>query len=439
MSTLLNRIVGLCRPGRVKVYPWAMVVSLICAWLVVAFILGNLPLDANGNFVGNDFAAFYTGARFWIEGNTDELYNLPKQKEFQQEISHAEFDSLVPFLNPPIALLLYAPFSLAGYIPGLLTWWAFGLTAWIVGIELLRRTGPSTAGSGQLLTIALRFFPFVAVFLYGQATGVIFLVWAGTLALLRINRDLLAGLCLSLLAFKPQLALPLVIPLLFAGRIRALAGGAIGLAVAATISFQLFPGETSAWFGFSSEIVDLLRGDGYPRWGLHSLWGFFVLLLDPIAGQLVNVATSLTSLSLLGLLGFIWWREPWQPQSRSWNHCMAASVAVALMMGMHLFLYDLALLLVPFLLIAPYHRCANPNTYLDGGSLLGWTALVWITTFSSSYFVKLQMILLKCVGLPAVGLQVSILAVLGWSWTVYRYRQDEQQQSGPPRLQVRAA
>jgi hypothetical protein len=404
----------------VEGFSWFVVLLVAGVVIVSVFIRDDVPRDASGTLVLNDFSAFYTGARLWLEGHEADLYDRTVQLEFQKRLADREIRSVNAFLNPPIALTLYVPFSLAGYVPGLAAWWAVGLAAWILGLEALRRSGGASATLPQWLTVAVRFFPFLLTFLCGQATGLVFLVWAGTVALLRNDRDLLAGLCLSLLVFKPQLAVPLAIPLLAAWRFRALAGGAIGLAVAAVISWLIFPAETLAWLQQSDQLASFLRSEGYKSWQLHSVFGFFVLLLDPLSRRLSDVATTLATLALCGYVACLWIGKPWRPRSREWDHRLAASLAIGLLLGVHLFLYDLALLLLPLVLVSPRDRPAAGETYLDGGPVLGWTALLYMAAFLSSFLVLAQQDVFRHWGLPAIGVQLSVLAVLGWSWTVYR-------------------
>jgi len=161
----------------------------LLAW-ALSQALGPGLADASGTNLGVDFAEFYMGGRFFLEGRMAELYNFPLQEAYQASLyaghedvpaghgdappghgdappTHGDApptrygdapptrygdapptgygDALPtrygdapptarvyqfhPFVYPPFAVLLFSPFALVGYVPGLLLWWGVGLLA----------------------------------------------------------------------------------------------------------------------------------------------------------------------------------------------------------------------------------------------------------------------------------------------------------------------
>src|SRR5690606_24083254 len=117
----------------------------------------------------------------------------------------------VPYINPPHAVLVYLPFCLGPYWLCLLSWWSAGIAAFGASAALLRRAVPGLERwSWASLCLIIFCCPATTDWLiYAQASALIALIWVGCYVSLAKGHDLRAGLILALLAFKPQLALPM--------------------------------------------------------------------------------------------------------------------------------------------------------------------------------------------------------------------------------------
>jgi hypothetical protein len=112
--SLLERIARLCEPGRVRVYPRAVFAMFFALWIgSYALMRESAIVDGWGRFLGNDFMAFYTGAKLWMAGAPD-LYDLDAQTSYQIAMAGRELGSVIPFISPPPALWLYLPFAQGG-------------------------------------------------------------------------------------------------------------------------------------------------------------------------------------------------------------------------------------------------------------------------------------------------------------------------------------
>ena len=424
--TWIDRIARLCTPERVRRYPATIAVVFFGVWLFSFIGMRQDPImDRWGKFLGSDFMAFYTGARFWLDGSLAQLYDFDAQRSFQlAQLTDATTNELAPFINPPFAVLIYAPFAALGsYVSALIAWWVAGVT-WLLGaLILIRRATPGLRdwSLGRMSAVVLCFPPTLVWIAYAQASSLILIIWAVTLWLLTREREFLAGLTLGLLAFKPQLALGLAIPLIAARRWRALAGGACALAIWGVVVWALFAEQQLEWLGLVGELRQMLRSPGYPGWGVHSLYGFWNLAVYPLSETAADALTTITS-SALGVSGLIWWsRAKWDLTDDAWWVRIAITSALATLLGVQFFWYDLLLWMFPFLIVCGVARRRFTHArYLDDGPILGWSALIFITTFVWGPLLQGLLAWMKSAGLPPVGLQLTTPLLLAWCWTVWK-------------------
>lgn len=390
---------------------------------LVQAALGSGMLDRSGNVLGGDFLAFYTGGRFFEVERFDTLYDLDAQEAFQRDVAAPEeLRGVHPFISPPHALAFYAPFALDDYLVSLSLWWLGGLAALVCAAALLRKELPALRRSSApgLAAGCFCFFPTVAWLLYGQATAWILLIYAAAFVALRRGRDFTGGACIGALAFKPQLALGLAFVLLCKGRWSAVAGGLVTCAASLALGWFISPEATLEYWTAAHELFALLRSDGYQSWGLHSAFGFAVLLLDgfsPLAADLLALALSL---GLLALLATVWRGCAWEPGARRWDLHMAATFSLGLILSPHLFLYDLMLLLVPFAIVFHHYSNTCPGRALDGGSLLLWSAAVWLLSFLAKPLCLGTLTLTAWAGAPAFALQLTTFAIGAWALVCVR-------------------
>ena len=407
---------------RARLYAVSAAAALLIAWLgATAARSPGRNLDGFGKFLGNDFVAFFTGARMV---GSPELYDLHAQLALQRTLTDAPLGQLSPFISPPWAIPLYWPFAQGPYLTGLALWWAFGIACAVGGARALRASRPELSAlpsSSFWLTLALA--PGALLWLtFGQATGVALGIWCASLALALRGRDLPAGLALALLAFKPQLALPVAIPLIAARRWRALAGGAIGLCAWGALAALALPEQSVAWFGMRGELLELLRDPTYLRGGVHSIYGAANMALAPLSTSAADLVSALASLALLGSLGALWWNAGDADDDPRRLARWAVTLALGSQLCVQLFVYDLWLLVVPLWLAAAAlpERARHANLPLDGGPLLGWTALVATWSFVSLPLLEGIAGALAARGLPPVAPQIGPLLLLGWSLALWR-------------------
>lgn len=434
-GTLAAAIARLASTERIRAYTRLMLVITLGGGAVQA-ALGPGLLDSFGHVIGGDFIAFFTGARFFVEGRLGELYSLESQRAFQASVTFPHVPrGIHPFINPPYAIALYLPYASFSYPIGLALWWLTGLGALAASALLLRNElrGLRRHRTLTLCLGAFLFFPTVSWLLYGQITPVTLLLYAATFALLRRGRDFAAGAVLGCLAYKPQLALTLALVLVVKGRVRAIAGGAVALASWTTLGLLLAPAAMIEYVRIGPRIFSLLRWEEYPRWGIHSFLGFSSLLFDGVSHPLAGALAVVLSAATLAVLLRYWWRRPWEPGSRGWDLAMSGTIALGLIISPHLFVYDLMLLLLPFAVLLHHHAPSAGDALLPQ-PVFAWTVLLWMAAFLGSYLSLAQLEITRILGLPLIAFQASTVIALGWGVALLRLSDDRLPPTRSPAL-----
>ncbi len=304
--------------------------SIIFAALVLvgqATLFGLWWKDAD--ISTSDFPALYVTARLWQEGRNP--YDLEAQCRVEAGMGRPNCS---PFSHPPVLLPLMSAVSDADFVASYWRWAVvqlFVLALCLVPLYLLSRDF-TAAGQAALL------YPVVVGVWFGNDMVFVLLGVAAWVWLLSTDKDLLAGLALSLTVLKPQLALPLAVPLLFA-RPKAFAGFCAGGGVLTLLSFALVGTE-----GFRG-IMDITRAMS-ERQDLGVLQELQFNLTGLLARSGMNTAWA-WRFYLLTFIGIsLLWRA---------RGVTPANVSLAIILTLftvpHQHYYDLALLAVPAVLI----------------------------------------------------------------------------------------
>ena len=304
---------------------------MLTAGILVQVIAPALT-DTRHRIAPTDFSAFWAGARLAASGRPQDAYD-PKAAQAAQCVQ-AACDPTAPFprpyFYPPVFLLLSLPFGLLP-LPVALPLFVTG------GYGVLAACLRRIAGVGWWLPILLSPGALLNV-VTAQAGCFTASCFAGGVVLIDRHPGL-AGFCLGLLVFKPQLAIGIPIVLLAARRWRALiACGGTALATCALSWGVLGEAAWAAFFERSRWAGALLREDVV--WHrLVSVYGGVRLLR---AG--VPPAYVLQGLSAVAALGLVAWLASRRPDHGAE---MAALVCGALLGTPYLWDYDLVCLTVP--------------------------------------------------------------------------------------------
>ncbi len=225
------------------------------------------------------------------------------------------------------------------------------LGCFVASLLLLRSLLPALQDrSGWLpLALALFFMPVYFAFSAGQNTGLSLLLHSGILAALTRRRDALAGALIAAGLLKPQLFLGLLPLLLIARRPKALAAFGLGAALMGVLTLSVFGSAIFAqWLGaLGSPIYQTAIVEQAPK--MFSWQAFWRLLLGANTfSSALGWTCAVVVVSGLSVM----WRRVLTVDSDVVALCYGMTVVGSVVMVPHLFVYDLALLILPGLVIA---------------------------------------------------------------------------------------
>jgi len=213
MDLLTNDLTGAARPvrpwitrSRVRLYSIAMLV-LYAIFIAVWALHSNGFTSTAVMRPASDFSVFWAASHVMLNGESWQAYDYATFSAIERTLfnNRPEF-TLLPWLYPPTFLLVVSPLSLLPLGLAYAVTAIAGIAAYVFAAMRVSALGATSIGRdvGMLALVASPGV-FVTV-LYGQNA-----LLTATLAALAIygidRRPLLAGLCIGLLAIKPQLAL----------------------------------------------------------------------------------------------------------------------------------------------------------------------------------------------------------------------------------------
>ena len=100
---------------------------------------------------------------------------------------------------------------------------------------------------------------------------------------------------------------------------------------------------------------------------------------------------------------------------------IAISLVIGLSLAVHLFTYDLTILLIPFFISLAYIQREKQDSYLDAGPIFVWTIIVYITSCFGASLSDLQLYLSKSAFGFEFAIQLNIIAMIAWVTTINQY------------------
>jgi alpha-1,2-mannosyltransferase len=392
----VNKIDQVLTPRRMT-YAWIAGIALWSAWLIsVLFGPGNM--DLAGQVIGTDYLQFFTAGETIRQGQSANLYNFAFQSQLEQTIAGPGLINFHAFITPPFLAWLYVPFTVLPYSWSFLVWSVLGFLLLWGSIKLI----PSDQPNKSFLW-ALTWFPIFAAVSFGQNSLLSLFLFSFTFWLWKKEKYLSAGLASSLLLYKPQMVLGLGILWLLDYRQswKSLLGLVGGGAILASLSFWFLPDASRAYLNLVRTVLpDLIYQKEFPIWHLHSLRGFWILLLP---GQRFLAEGLSFVLSAIGVIGyFLFWRKN-QTNKRL---LFAAAICLTIWISPHAMIYDWSILIIPAVIFWQSFPLLKPLFKV-------LYALIWIATFISTPLTVAQLKFLPIalqISLPILGISL-ILAI----------------------------
>jgi len=299
----------------------------------------------------NDFTFYYAAARIGLAHGWPAIYDLGlQQSELDAMGSGIKIAELARYISPPPVSWAALPFTALPYDAAYWAWSSLLLAA----LALVWYLAAPGAGRARiiLLAAAIGWLPVIYGLQLGQPQFFVALGVAGSCVLLRANRPFWAGIALSALALKPQLAFLVPAALLVARRDRAFLGSLAGLgALALASALALGAAGISAYearLTFASGVpvnreltLAYFLGDGAFARVVQvaiALWALFLAYrlrkrgpewlyaCALVGGMLATPYAHLDDLVMVGLAGWLCLRAgapPW-----TWTYALAFVVAV---------------------------------------------------------------------------------------------------------------
>ncbi|MDB5065382.1 MAG: hypothetical protein JWM18_1816 [Chloroflexi bacterium] len=324
-------------------------VRLAAGPLLAVALLGRLlyaPLQALHG-AGSDYISFATGSRILTSGSRC-LYCLSTQADAQAQVLGYRPAPPAPafphiFANPPLVAWLLRPVASLPLSTGLAVFLVASLAALLAGARLLERRLPRTLPDGRralLVIAATASLPAATTLLLAQWDAFLLLAAVGAIWALDRDRPLAAGLLLSVLLVKPQLAWLLLPLLVAASRWRIAAGFALGAAV---------------WLGSGllivgpRQLIELLPLVRARQTGESLLTAVLPALAGPAGG---NTAVLLAAPVLAAAAVALAWRCRAGLRRAAPPVAVSLGICASILCAPHVFSDDLLLLAVPLVVLA---------------------------------------------------------------------------------------
>lgn len=326
---------------------------LVVISVFIGFVLLSFPVDKYRPGKVLDFSEFYAAGTMVRDGLGHSLYDLRLQAEYQWRDAaiHAFY------LRPPFEALLFIPFSYLTYRAAYSVWVLISLLLLAASVLLIERevqlsraltmyTRGITVDPGLMLVVFLTFAPTMNCFLIGQDTMLLLAIYTLSFVLLRGGKPASAGCVLALGLFKFHLVIPFAIVFLLRRQWAFLKGftlvGAILVAMSVLIGgFGVFGSYARVFF---DPVYQQVIG-GFQTQYAANIRGFTSL----VGGAFLPRFLLLTTIAVTSAL--VLWLAAMRSGDETMEYSFAIAVIASLMTGIHLFFYDVSLLLLPTAII----------------------------------------------------------------------------------------
>ncbi len=346
--------------ARIRLYSGTAVfvaLALIGVWLHHRYLV----TPPNIGPIGLDFLPFWGASHFVLQGHALDAYNIEVMNRAQlaAEPWAKQMGGVMPWLYPPIMMLLLAPIAL---LPFSYAYAAYALVGFALYYTALRRTAP-----WRDARLAIVGFPGVLLVIVAGQIALYTTALAGfSLALLR-KRPVLAGVIAGLLFVKPHIAVLFPLAFLCARAWRALAACIVTVIATTLLAAAVFGPEVYPTFLHATTFARQSIVDGTAQ--LSRVPTVFVM--TRMLGASLTVATIAHGAIALGAVALMidFWRRATAFALRA-----AMLMCATVLVSPYLYDYDLAVLA---LVVAWYVRDGMARGWLRGER--EWLVVVWLS------------------------------------------------------------
>ena len=361
---------------RTRTSLWS-VAGLLAGVMLIGWNLWVLaPTYISQYAVRNDFRLAYAAATVGVRSGYSHLYDLAAQKAAIESLG--EGFNPQPFISPPPLAWLVTPLLVLPFAAALVLWTILLLAALCWTWYLL--APPGRLAKAAHLALLLGVFPVAFGVMVGQPGAWVAAAVATAWWLLRNDRPVLAGLALSLIVLKPQLALLVPACLLVSGHARTFGAWLVATLLIGLVALALLGPDGVARYR------EVLAQTQTPAWDItrrYSISGPLGLGLILNVTQVVVVAVAL----------FVAWRN----RGRGPEVPIAAGILGSLLATPYLGFQDFLMLIVAGWLILR----ARPSAWQVGLLVLGYALLELALVVLAIPILLAEMLLLVSLALAA--------------------------------------
>ncbi|MBZ5613923.1 MAG: DUF2029 domain-containing protein [Acidobacteriia bacterium] len=334
----------------------------------------------------SDFRQLYTGGFMLRTGHAHELYDLPAEKRFEDQVAGMDGENLpMPIAHPAYEELLFAPLSILGYKPAYFTFLGLNVVLLIFIYYLMQPWTRNLAAIFPWLPAALfvAFLPVAIALIQGQDSVILLALLVITWLLLRKGHEFAAGSVLAMGLFKLQIAVPIIALFVLWRRMKFCAAFVFGASALATVSVTIVGlAQAKAYVRMLLYLGNSYSGHGYPlvverMANIHGfIFGLGRSLLSPHV--IVIVTLLLTATVFLLLLKAA-------PDSSA--DALLFAICAAIPLSYYLLPHDLTILLLPLLILLDSLIGSEGTTDLAAQRTFRLAALVFVSPLLVSYSV----------------------------------------------------
>ena len=379
-----------------------MIILAIFSGILITQFVSEFFLSP-GYFKGthNDFLAFYTTGQLSASGHIDQVYDEQSLTDLQRQIVPHPVGALgyMPYLNPPFVAVLLAPLEWVDVNDARLIWMIINVLVMIGVGWVLTRSVRNRWLRVLFVGLIASSYPVFQNLIQGQLSIIITALSLLGIYFAEKQRWFTSGLCLSILAVKPQLALFVGIALLIFRQwdiIKGILAG-VGAVVLITLPFtgiKLYQTYASFSAHVGESHVSGAGRVGDTTWKgdmkyMYSLSGLSVATFGQNNVVLTNTFTYGIAAILIAL--FAWASRVQRPSLASTRGrlVLAATIAIALVINPHAYSHDGILLLAILAVILPIWKDAARTTLYFLVALV----LMYIDQQTGSHWTTVSLIL----------------------------------------------
>ena len=314
---------------RLKSLPRMFVLAYVAS-LIALFALTPGMIDSA------DFVAFWSAGVLTLGGNPAGAFDA-KAIAAAQQLAVPGLEKLFLWHYPPTFQLVTMPLALLPYLTSYLVFVAGSL---VLFVAALRPLVPHR--DGWIILLALP-GTFICV-MHGQ-NSLVSAALLGTAIMTIDRRPVVAGICIGLLAYKPQLGVLFPLVLALTGRWRVIGAAAATTAVFVALSVLAFGLDLWGVFFRNLSVVREVTEAGLLPWGKMPSAFVFLRMLGVPQGA-AYAGQAIVAIAAAAAVALVWWR------------CGATLLAGAtlvtgtMLLTPYTFDYEMAILAVPLAVIA---------------------------------------------------------------------------------------